>query len=206
LIEVKEFVGETEAAAVERAAAHFGVSRSRIEVRPVPGKLEVRGLGGAVMILASRRDEPATLGPVGEFAAGVLHRMMIPGRNRVEESTQEGEIVLVIRGDGVSELARRNDYFLSSFAHIVERAAAVRKGDEVRVRVELGFEDPAEVRLEAMARARAEDVLRTGSPASLEPMNSRQRWIVHNALRNVSGVRSESLGDGRLKRVKIVPA
>jgi spoIIIJ-associated protein len=158
------------------------------------------------MILASRRDEPATLGPVGEFAAGVLHRMMIPGRNRVEESTQEGEIVLVIRGDGVSELARRNDYFLSSFAHIVERAAAVRKGDEVRVRVELGFEDPAEVRLEAMARARAEDVLRTGSPASLEPMNSRQRWIVHNALRNVSGVRSESLGDGRLKRVKIVPA
>jgi spoIIIJ-associated protein len=158
------------------------------------------------MILASRLEEQANLGPVGEFASGLLQRMGVPGRNRVEESSQDGEIALVLRGDGVSELARRNDFFLSSFAHIVERAAAARKGEDVRVRVELGFDDPAEVRLESIARARAEEVLRTGAPVSLEPMNSRQRWIVHNALRNISGVRSESLGDGRLKRVKIVPA
>jgi predicted RNA-binding protein Jag len=37
-------------------------------------------------------------------------------------------------------------------------------------------------------------------------LNSRERWVVHNALKDVSGVSSESVGDGRLKRVKIVPA
>jgi spoIIIJ-associated protein len=208
VIELKEFVGETVEAAAERAAAHFGVPRSRLRVQVLSSKLDIRGLAGASMILASRGAEPtqANLGPVGEFAAGLLERMRVPGRSSVEESKEEGTIVLTLRGEGVSELARRNDFFLPSFTHIVERAAAGSEGEEARVRVELGFDDPAEVRLESLARARAEEVVRTGTPASLDPMNSRQRWIVHNALRNIPGVRSESMGDGRLKRVKIVPA
>jgi spoIIIJ-associated protein len=207
LIDVKEFVADNLDAAVERAAAHFGVGRSRVRVQLISDKVEIRGLAGAVMVLAHRGEEPAAnLGPVGEFATGLLERMRLPGRSRVEESTQDGIVTLTLRGEGVSELARRNDFFLSSIAHVVERAASKLAGEDVQVRVELGFDDPAEVRLEALARARAEEVLRTGTPASLDPMNSRQRWIVHNALRSIEGVRSESLGDGRLKRVKIVPA
>ncbi len=205
MIDLKEFVADSVDTAAERAATHFRIARSRLAIRVISEKIEIRGLAGAVMILASRSEEPATLGPVGEFAAGVLARMQIPGRNRVEESRQDGSLALVLRGDGLSELARRHDFFLSSFAHIVERAASAIAGQDTQIRVDLGFEDPAEVRLESMARARAEEVLRTGTPASLDPLNSRQRWIVHNALRNVPGVRSESVGDGRLKRVKIVP-
>ena len=37
-------------------------------------------------------------------------------------------------------------------------------------------------------------------------MNSRERWVVHNALSDEKGVRSESEGEGRMRRVKLVPA
>jgi predicted RNA-binding protein Jag len=45
----------------------------------------------------------------------------------------------------------------------------------------------------------------TGEASTLDEMSSRDRWVVHNAIKDVSGVRSESVGDGRLKRVKILP-
>ena len=38
------------------------------------------------------------------------------------------------------------------------------------------------------------------------PMNSRERWFVHNALKDERGVRSESEGEGARKRVRIFPA
>ncbi|MBW2416006.1 MAG: hypothetical protein JRG76_16020 [Deltaproteobacteria bacterium] len=49
-------------------------------------------------------------------------------------------------------------------------------------------------------------VRESGEAATLDEMTSRDRWIVHNALKEVDGVASESVGEGRMKRVKIFPA
>ncbi len=65
--------------------------------------------------------------------------------------------------------------------------------------------DVDEVALERMAREGAEIVRRTGEPELLRPMNSRERWVVHNALKDERGVRSESEGEGPRKRVRITP-
>lgn len=66
--------------------------------------------------------------------------------------------------------------------------------------------DIDEVALERMAREGAEIVRRTGEPELLRPMNSRERWVVHNSLKDERGVRSESEGEGPRKRVRITPA
>ncbi|MEX2205410.1 MAG: R3H domain-containing nucleic acid-binding protein [Myxococcota bacterium] len=65
--------------------------------------------------------------------------------------------------------------------------------------------DIDEVALERMAREAAEIVRRSGEPELLRPMNSRERWVVHNTLKDESGVRSESEGEGPRKRVRITP-
>jgi spoIIIJ-associated protein len=207
VIELKEFVAESRAAAVARAAAHFGVPESRLEVRVISDVLDVRGLGASVMILASRGQQTQVqpLGPLGELARGMLQRMRLPGKASVEEETQLDECRITLRGEGIVDLVRRNDALMPALAHLLERAALRAVGRETRVRVEFGLEDPAEVRLDALARSKAEEVRRSGKPILLDAMGSRQRWIVHNALRNESGVRSESIGEGRVKRVKISP-
>jgi hypothetical protein len=77
-----------------------------------------------------------------------------------------------------------------------ERSGQRRDSDE---------RDIDEVALERMAREGAEIVRRTGEPELLRPMNSRERWVVHNALKDERGVRSESEGEGPRKRVRIAP-
>jgi hypothetical protein len=63
-----------------------------------------------------------------------------------------------------------------------------------------------EQRLEADARQAAESVRATGEAKVLQSMSSRERWVIHNALKDEQGVRSESVGEGQDRRVKIAPA
>jgi hypothetical protein len=66
--------------------------------------------------------------------------------------------------------------------------------------------DIDEAELERLARDAARSVRESGEAELLPPMNSRERWFIHNALKDERGVRSESEGDGARKRVRILPA
>jgi predicted RNA-binding protein Jag len=48
-------------------------------------------------------------------------------------------------------------------------------------------------------------VKKSGTPETLSYMNSKERWVVHNYLRDVPGVTSVSEGEGAEKRLKIIP-
>ncbi|MGE5567480.1 MAG: protein jag [Rhodospirillales bacterium] len=61
-----------------------------------------------------------------------------------------------------------------------------------------------ELRLSALTAA--ERVKRSGMPFRFNPMNSRERRIIHLALRNETAVRSESSGMGPHRQVVIYPA
>jgi spoIIIJ-associated protein len=60
--------------------------------------------------------------------------------------------------------------------------------------------------LRLSAATAAEKVKRTGVPFRFNPMNSRERRVIHLALRNEAGVRSESAGVGPQRQVVIYPA
>ena len=61
-----------------------------------------------------------------------------------------------------------------------------------------------ELRLSALTAA--EKVKRTGTPFRFNPMNSRERRVIHIALRNETDLRSESAGAGPFRHVVIYPA
>jgi spoIIIJ-associated protein len=61
-----------------------------------------------------------------------------------------------------------------------------------------------ELRLSALTAA--DRVKRSGMPFRFNPMNSRERRIIHLALRNEPAVRSESSGAGPQRQVVIYPA
>ena len=56
------------------------------------------------------------------------------------------------------------------------------------------------------ALAAAERVKKTHTPFHFSPMNSRERRILHLALRDETEVRSESVGEGPIRQVVVVPA
>lgn len=59
--------------------------------------------------------------------------------------------------------------------------------------------------LRMSAQAAAERVKKTGQPFHFSPMNSRERRILHLAMRDEADVRSESVGEGPIRQVVIVP-
>ncbi|HEV3198263.1 MAG TPA: R3H domain-containing nucleic acid-binding protein [Bryobacteraceae bacterium] len=61
-----------------------------------------------------------------------------------------------------------------------------------------------ELRLSAVTAA--EKVKRTGAPFRFNPMNSRERRVIHLSLRNETAVRSESAGSGPGRQVVVYPA
>lgn len=60
--------------------------------------------------------------------------------------------------------------------------------------------------LRVSALTAAERVKKTKAPFHFSPMNSRERRILHLALRDETDVRSESVGEGHIRQVVIVPA
>ncbi|NIR49682.1 hypothetical protein GWO43_14420 [candidate division KSB1 bacterium] len=58
--------------------------------------------------------------------------------------------------------------------------------------------------LERYAKEKAQECLDTGTDVELPPMGSYERYIVHNALKEIPGVESTSQGEGRERQVQIV--
>jgi predicted RNA-binding protein Jag len=84
------------------------------------------------------------------------------------------------------------------------RRSEGRRGERRRGDGRRGEGGPSEEELEESARSRAREARESGREVLLPPMNSRERWVVHNALKEIDGIQSESVGEGRLKRVKII--
>ena len=57
-----------------------------------------------------------------------------------------------------------------------------------------------------LANRVAERVVKTGRSIELEPMSARERRLVHVALSENSSVYTESSGDGRDRRVVVIPS
>src|SRR5205085_2893905 len=60
--------------------------------------------------------------------------------------------------------------------------------------------------LKMTARVAAERVQQTKQPFPLNPMSSRERRIVHLAVKDIPGVRTQSVGLGEERQVVIHPA
>ena len=60
--------------------------------------------------------------------------------------------------------------------------------------------------LRMAASVAADKVRKTGAPYKFAPMSSRERRIVHLALKDMSGIRTESVGVGEERQVVIHPA
>jgi spoIIIJ-associated protein len=60
--------------------------------------------------------------------------------------------------------------------------------------------------LRMSAQAAAERVKKSRTPFHFSPMNSRERRILHLSLRDETEVRSESVGEGPIRQVVVVPA
>jgi spoIIIJ-associated protein len=86
---------------------------------------------------------------------------------------------------------------------------ALRMAPEDHSRVCFDANDHRMLRIQELrmsAEAAAERVKKTHAPFHFSPMSSRERRVLHLAMRGETEVRSESVGEGPIRQVVIVPA
>jgi spoIIIJ-associated protein len=117
------------------------------------------------------------------------------------------EVTVWFRGDDVDLLLENRAELLLALEHL--SMEALRMPFEDHSLVCFDANDYRLLRLEELrmsALAAAEKVKRTHSPFHFNPMSSRERRVIHLALRDEKDLRSESVGVGSYRAVVVVPA
>src|SRR5271155_2332977 len=123
------------------------------------------------------------------------------------EASGGAEVTADLDGQDKEILLERNGEVLKAFEHLAFRALRLEPTFHEKIHLDSGgyralrFEE-----LRMTARVAAERVQSSHQPFRLNPMSSRERRIVHLTLKEIPGVRTESVGMGEERQVVIHPA
>jgi len=121
----------------------------------------------------------------------------------------EGEnIDIDVLGDDLGFLVGTKGATLLALQDLTRVVSQRRLGDhETRLRVDVaGYREKRREALSRFALKVAEDVKTSGQARALEPMNSSDRKIVHDALTEVEGISTHSEGSDPFRRVVVALA
>ena len=115
-------------------------------------------------------------------------------------------VFIDINGRDLGMLIGRRGENLTQLQYMVNLLVNKRSEQWVRVVVDVeGYRSQREESLIGLAERVARQVARNRRPISLEPMPPNERRIVHMTLKELPDVRTESSGEGELRRVTIYP-
>jgi spoIIIJ-associated protein len=131
---------------------------------------------------------------------------LIPVEVSVSAEQGDGNIALTIEGDKSGLLIGRKGKTLDALQFIVNRI--VNKTLDKRMRVVVDSENYRQRRRESltqMALRMGDKAKRIGKPVTTNPLNPRERRIIHLALKEDGRLNTKSKGEGLLKKVVIFP-
>ena len=112
--------------------------------------------------------------------------------------------VLKVSGEHMGALIGRRGETMESLSYLASLVVNRMEGPYVKLGLDVGgYRNKREDDLSALARRIADRDIRTGCYYEMEPMNPYERHIIHTAVAEIEGVRSESKGEGPDRRVVI---
>ncbi len=140
-----------------------------------------------------------------QLMSGLLRRMGI--ETEVEGSVRDGDICLEVKSDEEGILIGKHGRTLEAFQVLITRMVNKQAKRPVRIILDVaGYKKRRTDSLEKMAGRLAENVKTTGRPVTIGPFSAHDRRIIHITLKEDPAVKTESLGEGEWKKVRIVPA
>ena len=207
------------------------VAPSRTEPKPTPVKAEKSKAESAPV----KKDKPKAEAPKAEkprpepvpapvpsrehdevldateaIVSKLLHQLRLEAQvsaHYLEDSTDDRRNIHVdVRGEDLSALIGRRAETLNAFQYVASLMVGKQTGQWIQLVVDVeGYRNRRERQLKQLARRMAEQVTKTGRRASLEPMPSSERRVIHLELRGHPAVTTESTGDEPHRKVVILP-
>lgn len=170
---------------------------------------ESAGMNGASSTTGSRRA-PAheQLVAEGDAAGDYLERLLdildYDGDIDLDVEGERAVVSIVGDGDDIEKLVGDRGEVLDALQELTRLAATAETGQRSRLMLDVaGYRAQRRTELAALGARTAEDVLESGEPVRLAPMNPFERKIVHDAVAAVDGVSSASEGEEPRRRVVV---
>ena len=110
--------------------------------------------------------------------------------------------ILKVSGEHMGALIGRRGETMESLSYLASLVVNRMEGPYVKLGLDVGgYRNKREDDLSALAKRIADRVIRTGCYYEMEPMNPYERHIIHTAIAEIDGVRSESKGEGPARHV-----
>jgi spoIIIJ-associated protein len=121
--------------------------------------------------------------------------------------TQQGEkLCFSITGGESGVLIGKRGQTLESIQYLLEKMINKKNSSRVRVVVDVeGYLEKRRENLQQMATRMAEKAKRIKKPVTIGQMNAHDRRIIHIHLKDDTGVRTQSIGDGYIRKLMIFP-
>ncbi len=202
-----EEMGRTADEAIDAGLRKLGIPREYVLVETLAtGARGFLGLGG------QEARVRLTVTPGGErlvraraILQELLTLMSVEAEVRVEE--HETGVRLELSGKDAGLLIGKQGQTLDAVEFLVGRILDRAIRDRTRVVLDVGgYRERRRQQLEQMAFRLARQVRATGEAIVLEPLDASERRIIHLALQGDDQVTTESVGDGRGRRLVIRPA
>ncbi|MGN0983982.1 MAG: RNA-binding cell elongation regulator Jag/EloR [Gemmiger sp.] len=120
-------------------------------------------------------------------------------------AVKKGEAtILRVAGEHMGVLIGRRGETMESLSYLASLVVNRMEGPYIKLGIDVGgYRGKREDDLAALAGRIAERVVRTGCYYEMEAMNPYERHIIHAAIANIEGVRSESKGEGPARHVVV---
>ena len=201
---VQETAPEVPAAPVEEPAAPVEAPAAEVEQpaaeQAAPAATAAADEETEVPIVI---EENAKVKAAVEYLQEVIAKMGV--ENVTFSAVQKGEATIIrLDGEHLGALIGRRGETMESLSYLASLVANRLEGDYIKLGLDVaGYRDKRESDLTALAQRIGAKVRKTGRSFAMEPMNPYERRIIHSAISKMEGVRSESKGEGRDRRVVI---
>jgi spoIIIJ-associated protein len=166
------------------------------------------------LVREGKLDRAATAEALQEFLQNMLRTGSLDLKVSVRAAEPsvtgdegEAEVFADLNGRDQEILLARGGEVLKALEHLAFRALRLEPAFHEKIHLDCaGYRALRFEELRMTARVAAERVQSSRQPFQLNPMSSRERRIVHLALKDFPGVRTESVGTGEERQVVIHPA
>jgi spoIIIJ-associated protein len=218
-MESLEVSAKTVDEAIERGLQQLGLTREQVETVVLnKGKLGFLGMGAeeAVVRLTPLQpvQEQSDLPSAAKAALEeILERMKLKAHVELRTDVQEedGEsgippIALDVDGEDLGILIGRRGETLAALQYILRLIVAHQEKARVPLTVDVeGYKQRRYGSLRELALRMAQQAISTRQSRTLEPMPADERRVVHLALSVNPDVTTQSVGEGELRKVVIMP-
>ncbi|UIJ64149.1 single-stranded DNA-binding protein [Amycolatopsis acidiphila] len=145
----------------------------------------------------------------GDIAGDYLERLLdlLDYDGDIDLDVEAGRAVVSIDGgDDLEKLVGNRGQVLEALQELTRLAVQQETGTRSRLMLDIaGWRAGRREELRELGRSTAETVVSTGEKVRLQPMSPFERKVVHDAVAEVEGARSESEGEEPKRRVVVLP-